>query len=68
VGCCRKRRERLSFVVICRSGTPAYMLQAKIKGKICVYTLTRVIAALELTFHLKEGSDAVICLRLWTLP
>jgi hypothetical protein len=44
------------------------MLQAKTKGKICVHTLTRVIAALELTFHLKEGSDAAICLRLWTLP
>jgi hypothetical protein len=44
------------------------MLQAKTKGKICVHTLTRVIAVLELTFHLKEGSDAAMCLRLWTLP
>jgi hypothetical protein len=52
----------------CRLGTPAYILQAKIKDKVCVHTLPRAIAILEPASLLREGFDNATCPRLQTPP
>jgi hypothetical protein len=51
-----------------RPGTPAYMLQDKIKSKVCVHSLPRATAAQEPSSLLREGSGAAKCPRLQTPP
>jgi hypothetical protein len=50
--------------VPCRPSTPAYMVQAKTKGNVCIHTLPRATAVSEHTSLLREGSDAATCPRL----
>jgi hypothetical protein len=47
-----------------RPGTPAYMLQPKTKGKVCVHTLSRATAVPEPASLFREGSDTATCSRL----
>jgi hypothetical protein len=44
-----------------RSGTPAYMLRAKTKGKACTHMLPRATTALKPTSRLREGTSATMC-------
>jgi hypothetical protein len=52
----------------CRPGIPAYMLQAKTKGKICIHTMAHATTVSEPTSLLREGSDTATCPRLQTPP
>jgi hypothetical protein len=52
----------------CRLGTPAYILQAKTRGNVCVHMLPRAITVLEPASLLREGSDNATCPRLRTPP
>jgi hypothetical protein len=52
--------------VPCRLGTPAYMLQAKSKGKACAHALPRATVAPEPASLLREGSGAATCPSLLT--
>jgi hypothetical protein len=47
---------------------PAYMLQAKTKGKVCTHVLPRAIVAPEPTSMLREGFSTATCPRLQTTP
>jgi hypothetical protein len=55
------------FSVPYRSGTPAYMLQAETKGKVCVHTLQCATAVLKPASLLRESSGTATCPRLQTL-
>jgi hypothetical protein len=54
----------------CRLGTPAYMLQAKTKGKICVHMLPHATMVPGPASLLRGGggSDVATYPRLWTSP
>jgi hypothetical protein len=45
-----------------------YMLQAKIKGKVCTHTLPHTTIALEPASLLREGFSVATCPRLRTPP
>jgi hypothetical protein len=44
-----------------RLGIPAYMLQAKTKGKVCIHTLPHATAVLEPTSLLRGGGGLQRC-------
>jgi hypothetical protein len=52
----------------CKPGTPAYMLQAKTKCKVCAHALPCATTAPKLTSLLREGPGVATCPRLQTPP
>jgi hypothetical protein len=63
-----QRWARRPLSVCSRPGTPAYMLQAKTKGKVCIHGLPCANMVPEPTSMLREGFCATTCPSLWTPP